>query len=1494
MLMLSHCNAVNSSGPPPAASQLAFKVDPSTAPDWGTIPPVIVQARDASGKLVPSFTDSVTVTLAVNPANGTLLGTRTVAAVGGVATFSDLSIKTAGTGYRLQATATGLTATLSTRFDITPGPPTHLAFTVQPGTAVAGTPLSPAIQVTALDSLENPASGFTGSISLTIGSGTGTSGAALSGTTTATAAAGVATFSTISLDSIGTGYVLAASTAGLSQVTSVPFNVIAGPPAQLAFITQPVTTTAGAAIAPAVQVAVRDAVGNPITSYAGTVTVSITTGTGTSGASLAGTRTLVPIGGVATYSDLSIKKSGTGYTLSVRSTGLAGATSTSFDIVPGPVSVLAFAVQPATTTAGATLVPAVVVTARDASGNTVPSFTDPVTLSISSNPGNGTLSGTTTQVADTGVAVFGDLSINNAGTGYRLEAASGALNATSGAFSILAGGASRLVFTVQPTTTVAGTAISPAVQVSELDSLGNTVSSFAGTVTLTITSGAGTAGASLSGTTTVTASGGVASFSTLSIDSAGTGYTLTASTTGLADEVSASFNVNPGAATRLVFTGQPTSTQAGAAITPPIELTALDALGNAATGFAGTVTVSITTGTGTSGANLTGTKSVQAAAGVADFTDLSIDLVGTGYTLSARSSGITGTVSSAFDILIGSVTQLVFTQQPTTDTAGKVLTPAVQLTAQDAAGNTVTGFTGNVTVSIAVNPGGGTLAGTATQKAVAGVATFANLSIDKAGTGYRLQGVAGSLKDTSQAFSILAGTAAKLGFTAQPSTTTANTTMSPSVKVAAQDAFGNTVTSFTGSVTVAITSGTGTAGATLSGTLSLAATNGVATFSNLSIDKAGTGYTLKATATGLTAATSAAFNINTGAATQLAFTIEPPANTAAGATMAAVKVATLDGAGNLVTSYSGSVTMSFGTNAGSGTLSGTTTVPVVSGVATFSTLSINKSGVGYTLKAVATGLTSAISTPFNILAGAASQLVFTAQPVTTTAATALAPITVTAKDAQGNTVTNYTSNVTVSIGVNPSAGTLSGTKTAAAVQGVATFSNLSIDSAGTGYRLAAVASGLAPDTSSAFSIAAGTATKLVFSVQPSQTGAGAIITPAVKVTARDAVGNTATSFVGNVTAAFGTNAGGGTLSGTLVKPVVSGVATFNDLSIDKLGTGYTLKATATGLTAATSATFNIVAGSAAQLAFTTQPGNTVAGVAMTQVKVTARDAQGNTATGFSGNITVAIGANPGGGTLSGTKTVAALAGVATFSTLSIDKSGSGYTLTAAASGLTGATSSTFNITPAAASQLVFTIEPSNATAGATITPAVKVGAQDAFGNVVTSFSGSVTVAIEPGTGTAGATLSGTSTVNAASGVATFSTLSIDKAGADYHLTATSGALTSGTSAIFAITAGAATHLSFDQDPTAATAGATITPAVTVSARDAFGNVVKNFASSITVAIASGTGTAGAVLSGTNTQAPASGVATFADLSIDLTGSGYQLIASASGVTGATSATFSIN
>jgi hypothetical protein len=93
------------------------------------------------------------------------------------------------------------------------------------------------------------------------------------------------------------------------------------------------------------------------------------------------------------------------------------------------------------------------------------------------------------------------------------------------------------------------------------------------------------AGGALGGTTTVTAANGVATFGTLTINTAGNGYTLAAGSGSLTGATSNAFNVTPPVATHFSVTG-PSSATAGAAFT--ITVTALDANNNTATGYGGT------------------------------------------------------------------------------------------------------------------------------------------------------------------------------------------------------------------------------------------------------------------------------------------------------------------------------------------------------------------------------------------------------------------------------------------------------------------------------------------------------------------------------------------------------------------------------------------------------------------------------------------------------------------------------------------------------------------------------------------------------------------------------------------------------------------------------------------------------------------------------------------------------------------------------------------
>ncbi len=218
--------------------------------------------------------------------------------------------------------------------------------------------------------------------------------------------------------------------------------------------------------------------------------------------------------------------------------------------------------------------------------------------------------------------------------------------------------------------------------------------------------------------------------------------------------------------------------------------------------------------------------------------------------------------------------------------------------------------------------------------------------------------------------------------------------------------------------------------------------------------------------------------------------------------------------------------------------------------------------------------------------------------------------------------------------------------------------------------------------------AAGPPDHLFFFQQPAgATGGTAFGTqPVVQILdASNAVVTTDTSQISlAITAGTPGTGGPGTLTCAPVN-AVAGVATFSGCKIDKVGTGYKLTATdpTDGLEPVDSTPFNVTVGTAAQLAFTTQPGNGAPGGDLAaQPVVTEEDAGGNPLTTGTAMVTLAIGNNPGGGTLScTTNPVTAINGVATFSGCQITNAGTGYTLTATSTApvLTMATSLPFNV-----------------------------------------------------------------------------------------------------------------------------------------------------------------------------------------------------------------------
>jgi hypothetical protein len=282
-------------------------------------------------------------------------------------------------------------------------------------------------------------------------------------------------------------------------------------------------------------------------------------------------------------------------------------------------------------------------------------------------------------------------------------------------------------------------------------------------------------------------------------------------------------------------------------------------------------------------------------------------------------------------------------------------------------------------------------------------------------------------------------------------------------------------------------------------------------------------------------------------------------------------------------------------------------------------------------------------------------------------------------------------------------------------------------------------------------------------------------------------------------------------------------------------------------------------------------------------------------------ITLTIGTNPTGATLtcvsgtasgSGSSTAwtlsAGTTGSVTFTGCTLNKTGNGFTLAVSASGgppsVFSTTSNPFNVT-GPPDHLGFTQGPSTVVAGSSTPQDVLVSVLDANGNVVTTDNSDV-VALSLVSPPAGASLTCTASgfatgVTAVDGVVNFGTCSINHAGT-YTLEASyvSGPtlVTDTVTTPWVVTN--PSRLVFTQGPVDTSVGASQT--IQVSVEDSAGNVDTGDTSTYSVTLAVSSGPSGGTVScTTNPVLDTNGVATF---SCDFPVSGtYQLIATASPV-----------
>lgn len=218
LLLAAACGGGGAASKP--AVTLAFTVQPADGTAVSPLAPAVkVEVRDADGLLVAGAVNQVTLALADPSGGATLGGVVTRAAVGGVATFSELAVSLPGAGYRLSASAAGLTGATSAAFDVSAGPAASLLVTGQPADGRTATPLTPAFEVRVEDAVGNAVDA-----EVTVRLVSGPAGATLGGSTTATASGGVATFPDLSAAVAG-GYVLEAAVAGVPPVVTQPFTL---------------------------------------------------------------------------------------------------------------------------------------------------------------------------------------------------------------------------------------------------------------------------------------------------------------------------------------------------------------------------------------------------------------------------------------------------------------------------------------------------------------------------------------------------------------------------------------------------------------------------------------------------------------------------------------------------------------------------------------------------------------------------------------------------------------------------------------------------------------------------------------------------------------------------------------------------------------------------------------------------------------------------------------------------------------------------------------------------------------------------------------------------------------------------------------------------------------------------------------------------------------------------------------------------------------------
>jgi hypothetical protein len=472
------------------------------------------------------------------------------------------------------------------------GPATHLQFSQQPTDVSTDDVITPPVTVLVLDAAESPVAGVDVALAL---SG-GTSGAALGGTTTQTSVSdGTATFADLTVDKVGTGYLLTASATGVTSLASDPFAVTAG--AVDSIVLSPDTATIKAGDSQAYTAEGFDAHGNDLGDVTANTTFTIESGSGASSCPSATCSPTKPGDWTVTGDDGGVTDTAT---LHVTVGDLASIT-----ISPASATIVLGASQSYTAEG------------FDSEGNSLGDVTSDTTFTIEPGSGASTCPGATCSPT-----VAGDWTV----TGQ-----DGAFSDTA-VLHVIEGD----VVTLQVTPVGGGTITaggSKEYQAEGFNSEGHSLGDVTADTHFSIESGAG--GSCTGAVCTATVAGD---------------WTVTGTYTGGAPSDTSTLHVDPAAAAKLAFGDQPVNTPAGTRL-PNVTVEVQDAFGNLVTDAQPGNKIGLTIARNPSGGHLSGGTPRSIVDGVALFHNLVVDKPGTGYTLRAKAEvGFTQPISVAFNI----------------------------------------------------------------------------------------------------------------------------------------------------------------------------------------------------------------------------------------------------------------------------------------------------------------------------------------------------------------------------------------------------------------------------------------------------------------------------------------------------------------------------------------------------------------------------------------------------------------------------------------------------------------------------------------------------------------------------------------------------------------------------------------------------------------------------------------------------------------------------